>query len=274
MKEILLETWEQFEDHLALLGRELEDLRKDKGHHVSAPLFRGQADSEWKLETTLERTTQNTVLMEEYFRCIRSVRPAVASLTDKDWTLPKDFDADQGKPAPPPGYEFMIYLRHHGFPSPLLDWSRSPYVAAYFAFRSNQRRKDGSVAIYAYVEYLGEMKSWSGTTPHISVGGPYVISHKRHYSQQCSYTICKKRLQSHGSQYAYASHEEVARNNKLPQDRFTKFIFRQSERPKALDKLALMNITAFSLFGSEESLMETLGYAEIEKRILCVPPEV
>jgi hypothetical protein len=273
MEEIFVEKWEQFEGHLSRLGCELEDLRKETALYVSAPLFRGQADSDWKLETTLERTAQYTVLMEEYFRRIRSVRPAVASLTGKDWPIPDDFMADQGRPAPPPGYEFMIYLRHHGFPSPLLDWSRSPYVAAYFAFRSNQRRKDGNVAIYSYVEYLGSAKSWSGKTPHITVLGPYVISHKRHYSQQCSYTICKKRLADHGAEYAYASHEDVARQNDSFQDRFVKYVFPQSERSKALDRLALMNITAFSLFGSEESLMETLGYAEIEKRILCIAPD-
>jgi hypothetical protein len=29
-----------------------------------------------------------------------------------------------------------------------------------------------------------------------------------------------------------------------------------------------MNVTAFSLFGSEESLMETLAYQEIETRLI------
>jgi len=28
----------------------------------------------------------------------------------------------------------MTRLRHHGFPSPLLDWPQSPYIAAFFAF--------------------------------------------------------------------------------------------------------------------------------------------
>src|SRR5579871_975887 len=47
----------------------------------------------------------------------------------------RDADAGVFFKAQFPGYDYMAYLRHHGFPSPLLDWTRSPYVAAFFAFR-------------------------------------------------------------------------------------------------------------------------------------------
>jgi hypothetical protein len=44
------------------------------------------------------------------------------------------------------GYKYFVCLRHYGFPSPLLDWSRSPYFAALFAFSGatqNSRRMEG-----------------------------------------------------------------------------------------------------------------------------------
>ncbi|MFQ5482081.1 MAG: hypothetical protein ACE5ER_04915, partial [Nitrospinaceae bacterium] len=73
------------------------------------------------------------------------------------------------------------------------------------------------------------------------------------------YTICliEKDL-------IYSHHEKV--NFSEEQDKLTKFILPGKERKKVIEKLDTMNINEFSLFGSEESLMSTLAYREIEKK--------
>ena len=125
----------------------------------------------------------------------------------------------------------MIYLRHHGFPSPLLDWSRSPYVAAYFAFASARASEGDSVAIYAYVEYLGAGKEWAETHARIIGLGPYAVTHERHYAQQCEYTICKKAVDD---RYVYCNHEAALSAAMVAQDSLTKYVVPKSERRKFL----------------------------------------
>ena len=154
----------------------------------------------------------------------------------------------------------MAYLRHHGFPSPLLDWSRSPFIAAYFAFRADLDL-GSRVAIYAYTERSEAFKTHSSEEAQIHRFGPYVAAHQRHFAQQSQYTICVKR---HESKWHFLPHSSVFKH--LPQsstqDILQKFVLDISDRPTVLGELNDYNLNAYSLFASEEGLMETLSIRE------------
>lgn len=264
MKEMILKNWESFESEISRVLGSVESKRAGAKGYVSDPLFRGHADERWRLLTTLERFSKKPHSINGYYGILLSVLPAVASLTTRSWSLSPDLEFDEGHHGAPPGYEFMIYLRHHGFPSPLLDWTRSPYVAAFFAFAPS-RVTEGSenVAIYAYVEHYGSGKGWAENDARVIGLGPYAVTHERHYAQQCEYTICKKPV---GNEYLYCEHEEALDHEVDEQDLLTKYVIPAGERNTFVRKLDLMNINAYSLFGDESSLMQMLAYREIERR--------
>jgi hypothetical protein len=141
-----------------------------------------------------------------------------------------------------------------------LDWSRSPYIAAFFAFKDARPDQREPVAIYAFLEWTGDFNPIPGgpTKRTWVVGlGPNVRSHKRHFLQQSEYTICCTRSNDDGV-WSYDSHERVLKN-KNPR-RLWKFSIPASERARVLHLLDRnYNINASSLFESEESLMETLA---------------
>lgn len=264
IEEIPLKSWEEFENEIEKEYLTLAKLRKSRPGYISPLLFRGHANKSWGLETTLERYyTDNKVTKREnswkdYWKILRAIKPAIYSLSEYKPEF-KDFSIGSITRVPP-CYEFMIYIRHHGFPSPLLDWTRSPYVAAYFAF--NDATKE-DVAIYSYLEYKAGAKVRSSKEPQIVGLGPYAEAHKRHYQQQCEYTICFTETEDEDNDKIYTNHEMIEFG--AGQDFLKKYIIPSKDRKRILEKLRLMNINAFSLFGNEESLMSMLADLEIEK---------
>ena len=157
----------------------------------------------------------------------------------------------------------MAYLRHHGFPSPLLDWTRSFYIAAFFAYR-NCEQPTQNVAIYAFVEYGARGKLSRSDKARICGLGPNIKTDKRHFLQQSEYTICKKHVDGMHGEFVYCSHEEVVARKEKDQDILTKFTMPAAERIKVIQRLRAMNITSYSLFGGEDDLLRDLANQELE----------
>ena len=267
MKEENARSWGDFEK---IIGQ-IESLRQKEQErqnavvdslYVSELFYRGQADSRLKLETTLERSVRYVVSLNEYYRIAKEARPRIETFTDKSWRIPTYEQYSRWfKSEPPPSppfnfavYPYFVYLRHHSFPSPLLDWTSSPYVAAFFAM-DNPVSDAGSVSVYVFWKYPG-MEFSDRDKPAIHGLGPNVRSHRRHFLQQSRYTICTAQT---GDNWVYAKHEDVVARGETAQDRLWKINIPISARIEFLQKLHKMNINSFSLFATEDSLLATLA---------------
>jgi hypothetical protein len=257
MKEQTLKSWKEFEGELVRINKEIKSLRKETQRHVDYPIFRGHSSSKWHLESTLDRI-QKEMSVSDYYRIIESVHKNIETCKGKRWDIGTETITIGFKLR---AYEFLAYLRHNGFPSPLLDWTRSPYIAAYFAFRDifSLRQPQEHVSIFVYRESAGAGKFGQGDEPRICFPGPTISTDYKHYLQQSEYLFCIKDRSL--KEQVFANFEDVPPCKN--QDVLVKYNIPISEQQKVLKKLDSMNITAYSLFNSESSLMETLALREL-----------
>ncbi len=176
MIEKTVGSLEELEGEVSGLRKLIDDHKKHEYQPLSKVLFRGQRSSDWGLETTLERYSDKMFSVSLYDSVLNAIYPATASLTGEKWSVEDRAWDDSNKFfTTPPNYEFMVYARHHGFPSPLLDWTQSLYVALFFAYQN--ALPDIDVAVFAFIGTLSGGKGFWVGAPRISELGPYITSH-------------------------------------------------------------------------------------------------
>jgi hypothetical protein len=96
--------------------------------------FRGALDN-WVLETALERTARN-------WRIPLKEMPQIEQALLREFMRAYPPDASTPPPDNNDTLGWLSLMQHHGAPTRLLDWSYSPYVAAFFGLDALLRHGD------------------------------------------------------------------------------------------------------------------------------------
>lgn len=89
-------------------------------------LFRGHCDQNWKLETTFDRMFKDQTKATRLQIAEELLQLFKRGLEDED--IPSEVRGSDSM--------FLALGQHYGLPTRLLDWTKSPYIAAFFAYNS------------------------------------------------------------------------------------------------------------------------------------------
>jgi FRG domain len=199
-------------------------------------VFRGHENSTWRLRTSFHRTGRAS-LMKFAAQDIPALHRHLSGLTTHRFDLGDPLDHAS----------FLHLAQHHGYPTPILDWTHSPFVAAYFAFKDLRRDK---LAVEQRVRILVlDARGWGNDLEkgmflqpgflHMTLLEPLATNNPRALPQQSISTVTNiDDIEQYVRDAEARSKKRYLRAIDIP----------ASERRSVMQDLALMGITAGSLF--------------------------
>ena len=212
-------------------------------------IYRGQSDASWGLVSSYHRLAAS-VDSSVYWGLLDELKDYVETWSDHHWDLSNNQDISA----------FVGFLQHNGFPTPLLDWTDSPYIAAYFAFDGvdDAEPQNDDVSIFAFdttkwVDDWQQVMDLKSATPHVSVLRSPARGNRKQIIQQGVYTFTNVQ-----DQQAHIEHiEEVAKKTPAPTYLY-KYEIPSTDKPAALRDLHTMAINAMTLFPNIEGVCKYL----------------
>jgi FRG domain len=223
IREIRLDSWREFKRDLVSEFVDIGGYRRD------AFLFRGMRSPQWRLESTFDRIYRHV----EADRRTKLFYTLVASFRDacRNFGLPEEFCGDDRR---------LIALgQHHGLPTRLLDWSSSPYIAAFFAYQEALEELDAPDSHVVLWVLHRQSPMWSGDYDVEIVAAPS-YQNARARNQAGHYTLSRSPFNN--------LEEVVTRCADVTDVALTRVLLPLADVRSALADLDLMGISAVQLF--------------------------
>jgi hypothetical protein len=234
----------------------------DEIDHLNGWAFRGEVSATWPLMTSLARRLMaycpdHGLWPLREMRALRIFRRKAHNYLQDEYQLKDDLRS-------------LSLMQHHGAPTRLLDFSKSPYVAAFFALE----HASSDAAVYA----LNTPMLWSAAPRALpaltrDVIDPRVDGHfERYFLPNTNPVIwvgepaeMDRRLVAQSGLFVIPGRidlplEELLDSYDLRTELLTKYVLSIDMRREAMEALYRMNVTYANLFPDLEGLARASAY--------------